>query len=126
MTPKQQRAWRRLSPNKRRILTSHRPDEFERQEEMRREVFADLEETFGPRQWDATVALLAEGEPTVEGSTEGDHGMTFDEIGKELGLTRSGATQVYERALHHFRKRLRPMLTPTERDAFRSEQEVFA
>ncbi len=67
----------------------------------------DLETAFGPRQWDATVAVLAEGEaeesdwPTY---SDGEpDGLTFDEIGAEFGISHTRVRQIVLGALRKLR-----------------------
>lgn len=92
--------WRALSPYHRYLLMAERPDEFEREERLRSETVLDLESAFGPRQWDATVAVIAEGE-----AEEGDYAgfepeaMTLAEIGQEFSLSRERVRRLIQEAL---------------------------
>ncbi len=97
-------AWHRLSKHTRSLLLSHRPDELERHQNLRRETREDLERHFGPMQWDATVAIVAEGEKTgaddSPGGTDEDDGcMSLDQIGEHFGITKGMAHLIVKRAL---------------------------
>lgn len=100
-TEEQRTQWRSLTPYTRRLLVSHRRDDLEREEAARRDTLHDLEEVWGPLQWDATVAVLAEGEP--DGDERAPHGvepeMTLEEIGVALGLSRGRIYQIEQQAL---------------------------
>ena len=65
---------------------------------------ADLELEFGPQQWDATVATLAEGDNDGErrGGVE-DYEMTLGEIGFEMGLSSESIRIIQEKAFGKLR-----------------------
>jgi hypothetical protein len=94
VTPKQRAHWQRLSPNHRRILVSHRRDPFEQDEHARRSTRHALEFAFGPTQWEATVALLAEGEASTDElrrankDAPDEDEWTLEDIGILLGVGR--------------------------------------
>ena len=102
-TDAQREAWRRLRPHQRALIMAQRPDDLERDEALRSETWRELESEFGPRQWDVTVAVLAEGEAEeTDYKTHADgepDGMTFTEIGHELNLSRERARQAILGAL---------------------------
>lgn len=98
------RAWRSLSPNQRRLLSSHRNDELESEESMSRDAMSALEEAFGPRQWDVTVATLAEGEPDRDDlKTDPPNEKTLRVVGNELGYSVERTRQIEQRALRKLR-----------------------
>lgn len=107
MTPEERirrrERWKRLTPYHRRLLKSHLPDDFERDVDGRADLLAELETVFGPRQWDATVAVLAEGDEALERVREPDYAMTLEEVGVELGVHRERVRQMQERALEKLR-----------------------
>lgn len=108
--------WALLSPWKKMLLMSERPNELERLEDYERRTMRALEWRNGDRQWDATVAVLAEGEAEeVDRMTPADaapDGMTLDEIGAALaeeqgdwvGPSRERIRQIIERALGKLRQ----------------------
>lgn len=106
-SPAQRRAWRALSPHKRRILTSHRPDYFEGDMALRSSIMTALENVYGPRQWDATVAVLAEGEAEAvdyPAPSDGEpDGMTLAEIGDHFGVSSARIMQIIAKALRKLR-----------------------
>lgn len=104
LSKEQRWQWQRLTPNQRRLLVSHRRDELENEELDRRETLADLELEFGPQQWDATVATLAEGDNDGErrGGVE-DYEMTLGEIGFEMGLSSESIRIIQEKAFGKLR-----------------------
>lgn len=114
MDHKQQASWRKLTPNQRRILVSHRPDEMERDEELRASIMSDLVAEFGPQQWDATLAVIAEGESehfdTVPACRTNYYGVplpdgcTLAEVGAELGVTKQRAMCIEAEAMRKLRK----------------------
>lgn len=114
MNQNQRAAWRRLSPAQRRILSSHLPGEFEREESMRSDVLSDLAAEFGPQQWDATLAVIAEGEseyfdtvPTCKTNHYGvpvPDGCTLAEVGAELGVTKQRAMCIEAGAIRKLRR----------------------
>ena len=99
----QREAWRKLSPYHRFLIMAERPDDLEHEQSLRSDTLYGLESEFGPRQWDATVAILSEGEAEeVDYMTYADgepDGMTFGEIGEELGLSRERVRQMILQAL---------------------------
>lgn len=107
-------AWYRLTPNQRRILLSHRPDELERDEALREGTMSDLVAEFGPQQWDATLAVIAEGESehfdTVPACRTNYYGVplpdgcTLAEVGAELGVTKQRAMCIEAEAMRKLRK----------------------
>ncbi len=108
-TPKQLAAWRRLSSNKRRILLSHLPDEMEREATALRDLRADMAHEYGPLQWDATVAVLAEpdeerGLITAERRSDNWYEATLDEVASELGIVKERARQIQEKAIRKLRR----------------------
>lgn len=102
----QRDAWYRLTPNKRRLLLSHRPDELEQAETLRAGVLSDLADEFGPQQWDATLAVIAEGEAGGEESRSDDEEAerTFAEVGQELGVCAQRVRQIQARAFEKLRR----------------------
>jgi hypothetical protein len=121
LTEAQRRAWVTLSPNKRRILVSHRRDEFEQEFATYVSIMTALENVFGPRIWEVKTADLAEGE--VENETElnswkheCEPAMTYEEIGKEIGLSRDRVRHIEQIALKKLRR-----LTNEELKAARSD-----
>lgn len=107
MGPEQERVWRRLTANQRRILLSHRPDELERDEVMRREIWRALESRLGARLWSASVAEQAEALED-EGQRRKDpfFAMELGEIGDALGLSKERVRQLIQRALEKLRANL--------------------
>lgn len=107
-TEAQRRAWRALSPNKRRILMSHVPDDLERDMKLRSSIITALSNVYGPLQWDATIAALAEGDAEAADRftyTDGEpDGMTFEEIGNELGTDRERPRQIMLKAFSKLRQ----------------------
>jgi DNA-directed RNA polymerase sigma subunit (sigma70/sigma32) len=109
MTPKQRAHWQRLSPNHRRILVSHRRDDFEQDEHAARTTRRALEFASGPTQWDATVAVLAEGEPThdelrrANKDAPDEDEWTLADIGTLLGLHRERVRCIQNDALAKLR-----------------------
>ena len=107
---------------------AERPDEIEHEQSLRDETFFALERTFGPRQWDATVAILAEGEAEgVDYTTPADgepDGLTLQEIATELGLSRGRVWQIIMCAFRKLRTHptirelhgLSPILHPVDLD----------
>ena len=114
MNQNQRAAWRRLSPAQRRILSSHLPGEFEREESMRSDVLSDLAAEFGPQQWDATLAVIAEGEsehfdtvPACKTNYYGvplPDGCTLAEVVAELGVTKQRAMCIEAGAMRKLRR----------------------
>lgn len=109
MNPKQRNAWERLTPNQRRLLMSHRPDELERAESLRAEIVSDLETEFGPRQWEATLAVVAEGEseerePGRPSTASAPDGETYEEIGRAFDLSPERIRQIEAGALQKLRR----------------------
>lgn len=107
-TEEQRRRWAALSPNKRRILLSHLPDDLERDTALCASVTTALENAYGPRDWPASAATLAEGEG--EGRIgrwpqDPPYAMTCGEIGAVLGLSRSRVLGIIETALGKLRHR---------------------
>ena len=108
--------WALLSPWKKMLLMSERPNELERLEYYERRTMRALEWRYGDRQWDATVAVLAEGEAEeVDRMTPADaapDGMTLDEIGAALaeeqgdwvGPSRERIRQIIKRAMGKLRQ----------------------
>jgi hypothetical protein len=103
MTPKQAEQWRRLTPRLRALLLSHRPDEFERDESLRRGTMRDLEDAFGPRTYDASAARVEEGESEREPHEVTEYAMTLQEIADELGLSRERVRCIEAHALRKLR-----------------------
>lgn len=114
MSQNRRDAWRRLSPAQRRILSSHLLCELEREESMRSDVLSDLAAEFGPQQWDATLAVIAEGEsehfdavPACKTNYYGvplPDGCTLAEVGAELGVTRQRAMCIEAEAMRKLRR----------------------
>lgn len=107
-TSQQRASWAKLSARHRKILLSHRRDDLEQTERFYQGVMKDLEMRFGDRQWDATLAVLAEGESDgsedegLEGQP-GDGCFTLHQVGIELGVGRDRARQIQEGALRKLR-----------------------
>ena len=125
----QRAAWRKLRPHHRAWIMAERPDEIEREQTLRDETFFALENAFGPRQWDATVAILAEGEPEgaadhASSADDDPDGLTLQAIAIELGLSRARVWQILMRGLDKMRTHptirelhgLRPILHPADLD----------
>lgn len=114
MNQNQRAAWLRLSPAQRRILSSHLLCELEREEFMRSDVLSDLVAEFGPQQWDATLAVIAEGEsehfdtvPACKTNYYGvplPDGCTLAEVGAELGVTKQRAMCIEAGAMRKLRR----------------------
>ncbi len=106
-TEAQRRAWRGLSPNARRILVSHLPDELERDLALRASVRTALENVYGPRVTPASAARVEEGDDDGDKDRwprEDGPAMTYDEIGMELGgLSRTRVMEIINRALRKLR-----------------------
>ena len=87
---------------------SHLPDDIERDQNLRFSIGTALENVYGPRQWDATIALIAEGEAeAVDWPTHSDgepDGMTLEEIGDHYGLSRERARGIIQKALWKLRQ----------------------
>ena len=103
MTPKQAELWRRLTPRMRALLVSHRPDEFERNEALRLGTMRDLEDTFGPRTYDASAARVEEGEGEREPHEVVEYAMTLQEIADVLGLSKERVRCIEVQALRKLR-----------------------
>ncbi len=92
--------WGRLHPNIRRLLVSHHPDPMEQEENLTRDTMFALEEEGGPRIWEASVAMLAEGEAVGSDHVKSEEfEFTFQEIGFELGVGRCQARMIQDQAL---------------------------
>lgn len=97
--------WEALGPNLRRLAVSHRPDELEAASSYRAETMADLEAEFGPRQWAATIAVIAEGEPdAADNEPQDPDGDTFATIGRDMFLSVERVRQIHEGALRKLRR----------------------
>lgn len=100
-----QRAWSSLSPNNRRILLSHRPDDFERDMALSHSIVTALENVFGPREWRADAARLEEGEEDERRwPKESEYAMTLGEIGDELGVSRERVRCIIASAFSKLRR----------------------
>lgn len=107
-------AWLRLTPSQRYTLSSHLPGELERAESMRASILSDLSDEFGPQQWDATLAVIAEGEsdrfdtiPTCRTNYHGvplPDGCTLEEVGREIGVTRERVRCIEAKAMRKLRR----------------------
>jgi hypothetical protein len=95
--------WLRLPRWQRARLISHRPDELEMETSLRAGVLADLESEWGPRQWDATVAVLAECEESTPRERDPQYEMTLAEIGVHFRLSGDRVRQIQEQALRRLR-----------------------
>lgn len=107
MDHKQQASWHKLTPNQRRILVSHRPDEMERDEELRASTMSDLVAEFGPQQWDATLAVIAEGEGEQSDTRESGYcvdGCYLQEVADAIGLSRERTRQIEQDAMGKIRR----------------------
>lgn len=86
---------------------SHLPDELEREMLMRHSVHTALENVYGPRQWDATIAIIAEGESEeADRMTVADaepDGASLREIADELGCSTTRVIQIISGALRKLR-----------------------
>lgn len=102
-TKEQRAAWRRLSANQRRILSSHFPDDLERDEVLARDTMADLEVEFGPRCWAVTTATVAEGHGS-DNEARDVPAMSFAEIGRAMGISAMRTLQIFEGALSKLRR----------------------
>lgn len=105
----QRAAWKRLTPNQRRLLMSDRPDEFERESALSQEMFAALEEAFGPRRWPTSTAIASEpdSEPSEYQKKDRGYAMSITEMAEEMGLSRERVSQILEGALVAFVRQLR-------------------
>jgi len=66
---------------------------------------ADLEAEFGPRQWDATIAVVAEGEHDgADGEPQDHDGDTFVTIGRDMSLSVERVRQIHDAALRKLRR----------------------
>jgi len=107
MDHKQQASWRKLTPNQRRILLSHRPDELERDEELQASTMSDLVAEFGPQQWDATLAVVAEGEWEQSDTRESGYyvdGCYLQEVADAIGLSKERTRQIELEAMDKIRR----------------------
>lgn len=108
--------WRLLSPWQQWLIAQEMPDDLEREEDYYRRTMRALEWRNGDRQWDATLAVLAEGEAEdVDWMTASDRepdGMTLDEIGDalaeeygdRLGTSRERVRQIIMGAMRKLRE----------------------
>jgi hypothetical protein len=65
---------------------------------------ADLEAEFGPRQWDATIAVVAEGEFDGVGEPQDHDGDTFATIGQDMFISVERVRQIHDAALRKLRR----------------------
>lgn len=108
--------WQKLPANLRRILISHRPTEFEREEQLRHSTMTALSNVFGPRAYGPEAARQAE--PDEEGviETEPLYACTSQEIATEMQLSRASVQKIERRAL----RRLKIALENIEKDRVRA------
>lgn len=107
MNHKQQVAWQKLTPNQRRMLLSHRPGELERDEAIQSSTLSDLVAEFGPQQWDATLAVIAEGEGEQSDTRESGYcvdGCYLQEVADAIGLSRERTRQIEQEAMAKIRR----------------------
>lgn len=87
----QKEAWKKLSAHQRKLLMSHLPDDLEREMNLRSSILTACSNVYGPYQWDATLALLAEGEAdTVDRPKPSDYepdGASIREIADECKVS---------------------------------------
>ena len=102
-TDAQRHAWQSLSPYHRRLLMSHLPDDLERDASLRASISTALENVYGPREWDASVAVVDEGEEAVDRGPKDGPEMTYEEIGDELGISVERVRQIAEGAMRKIR-----------------------
>lgn len=102
----QRAAWKKLPTHCRMMIAAEHPDDFEREEALRVGTWRALEGTFGPRQWDVTVAILAEGEATEVDFATPDvpDGLTYREIGDAIGLSPTRVQHIIEDVFSKLRK----------------------
>jgi hypothetical protein len=95
----------RLSPNKRRLLLSHRRDSLESDEWLAAITMRDLERNMGAREWPMSTVHVAEPEPDESDRRPGDVGyaMELREIGDVLGCGVERVRQIQEQALRKLR-----------------------
>lgn len=108
-TRTQRDAWKTLSSSKRRLLLSHLPDEFESEMNLRSSIMTACSNVFGPFQWDAVVATLAEGEAEeIDRPKTSDHepdGMSVREIANELEVSTGRVHEIMNRAFRRLHSR---------------------
>lgn len=109
MTNDERLRWNRLSPNTRRLLVSHRRDDFERDTAFREEALADMVSAFGPMELQASAARQEEpDEWTLEERRAfqaecRSYAMTHEEIGLEFGISRALVRRIEANALRKLR-----------------------
>lgn len=107
--------WALLSPWQQWLIAQEMPDDLEREEDYRHRTMRALEWRNGDRQWDASLAVLAEGEADdadwPKWSDREPDGMTLDEIGDVLasedgtriGISRERVRQILYGAMRKLR-----------------------
>lgn len=100
-TDLQREAWRNLDPWRRRLLTSHRPDDVEQEAALCHSVMTALENVYGPREWTPAAARVEEGDGDGDGDEArgGDFAMTYGEIGEAFGISRERVRGIINTAL---------------------------
>lgn len=132
-TQAQREAWRRLAPYKRRLIAAERPDSIEADLSLRSSIVTALENVFGPRVWDASLATLAEGEADeADLSPSGDQpwAMTYEEIGEVFGVSSSRIKQIERDAFRKLLKGpryyiLRELLYDDSDESFREDRDAM-
>ncbi len=114
-TPEQREVWEALNPWQRYLLTSHRPDDLERDLALRHSIGTALENVFGPREWTAAAARVEDGEaPERDPFPEPEYAMTYEEIGEVFGLSRERIRSIIQEALGKIRRDSWHLLGGTE------------
>jgi len=103
-TANQIAAFKRLSANQRRILTSHRRDRLETDERDARCTLRDLEMRFGKLKHDASLAEQSDGEYDGAFDHREESPMSLKEIGAVIGCGPQRTRQILEGALHKIRR----------------------
>lgn len=101
--------WAKLTPRQRFLLLSDRLSDWEHEELFQHRTMTALENVYGPRVWDATVARIAEGEADGVDTAAAEENpdrpeMTLEEISDVLGISRWEVNRIIRSTLRKLRE----------------------